>query len=293
MNFRRLEYFSVLASVGNVNKAAELLHVSAPALSKAMKVLEEELEQSLWQRNGRNIMLTDAGKLLQKKISSLIDDVKDLREIFHKEETSTLKIGTFEVFSTYFLTYLNQMDWKNISLELHELLPGEVEKYCKQGDIDFGITYMPVPDPDLDFLKVSSIEMGVFTRKGALKGTPQEELPFVVPVNPLQGTPTKVRGLDGWPENAYRRKVLHKVTLMESALELCRQGKVAGYFPVFIVQEHNNRVKADLQLERRKSPYAGRVCYSDVFLVKRKSTEENEISKRLARALRSVKSNPA
>src|SRR5262249_27548073 len=99
---------------------------------------------------------------------------------------------------------------------------------------------------------------------------------------------TRVRGLDGWPEDAYQRKVLHRVTLMESALELCRQGRVAGYFPAFIVREHNKRVHPELRLERRKSPYEGRICRNDVYIVKRKSSEESPRIKRLAKALRTV-----
>lgn len=288
MNLRRLEYFSVLAQMGNIQRASEMLHVSPPALSKAMKVLEEELEAKLWVRNGRNIILTDAGKSLLKKSQSLIDELKKLKEsLAGQSDKKSIRIGTFEVFSTYFLTFLDQLKWNDHSLELHELLPGEVEKYCIQGEIDIGITYMPVPDPQLDFLKVTSIEMGVFCLSGAFKKVPQHELPFVIPVMPLQGVPTKVRGLDGWPESMYTRKVLHKVTLLESALELCRQGRAAGYFPAFIVKEHNKRVHERFHLERR-SCRPGTPCFSDVYIVKRKSTEESAAVKQLAKALRTI-----
>ena len=289
MNFRRIEYFMVLAEVGNLRGAAEMLHVSAPALSKAMKLLELEMEASLWIRDGRKIVLTDTGKVLLRKSQGLMHEFKNLRENLNKEDSAKpICIGTFEVFSTYFLGSLAKAFGGETNFSLHELLPGEVEKYCLQGDIKFGITYMPVPDPQLDFLKVGSIEMGVFTKQGAFQGVRQEELPFVIPVVPLQGVPTKVRGLDGWPEDAYQRKVTQRVTLLESALELCRQGKVAGYFPAFIVDEHNQRVREDFRLERRKSPYGERKCRSDVFIVKRKSTEEDKVVKRLAKALRFV-----
>jgi DNA-binding transcriptional LysR family regulator len=289
MNLRRLEYFSVLAQMGNVRKASEILHVSPPALSKAMKVLEDELETRLWIRDGRRIILTDAGKSLFKRSQQLMDELKNIKEsLAGSSQLKPVRIGTFEVFSTYFLTFMNDIKWESHSLELHELLPGEVEKYCVQGDIDMGITYMPVPDPQLDFLKVTTIEMGVFTKKGAFKGVPQPELPFVIPIMPLQGVPTRVRGLDGWPEDAYRRQVTHRVTLMESALELCRQGRAAGYFPAFIAHEHNKRVRDEYQLERRKSPYSGRRCFADVFIVKRKSSEEDAVVKQLARALRGI-----
>ena len=291
MNLRRLEYFMTVAQTGNLRKASEILNISGPALSKAMKVLEDEFETRLWIPDGRRIVLTDSGKALFKRVPQLMADVKNIKESLHadKKPCQPIRIGAFEVFSTYFLTFMDRLQWNNHSLELHELLPGEIEKYIFQGDIDIGVTYIPIPDPQLDFLKVTAIEMGVFALKGAFKGVPQPELPFVIPVMPLQGVPTKVRGLDGWPEDVYERKVLHRVTLMESALELCRQGRVAGYFPTFIVHEHNKRVAPQYQLERRlPSPYPGRICRSDVFIVKRKSFEETAVIKQLAKAVRTI-----
>lgn len=295
MNLRRLEYFLTIAQTGSLARASEMLHVSPPALSKAMKLLEEELEAKLWIADGRKIILTDAGRSLLKKAPTLVENLKNLKQSLHKEfqGPKPIRIGTFEVFSTYFLTFLEELKWDNHSLELHELLPGEVEKYVAQGDIDIGITYIPVPDPQLDFLKVTSTELGVFIRKGAFKGVFQEDLPFVIPIMPLQGVPTRVRGLDGWPEDAFQRKVLHKVTLLESALELCRQGRVAGYFPVFVVKEHNRRMSEKYQLERQRAPANTncRVRSADVFIVKRKSYEETDVVKQLAKVIRKICSN--
>ncbi len=290
MNLRRLEYFVTLAQTGSLRKASEMLNVSPPALSKAMKVLEEEVETRLWIADGRRMILTDSGKALLRKAPQVIDQMQQLKENLHVDTAGPrpVRIGTFEVFSTYFLTFMDRLQWDNHSLELHELLPGEVERHVAQGDLDIGITYLPVPDPQLDFLKIASIEMGVFAKRGAFKGIAQPDLPFVIPVMPIQGVPTKVRGLDGWPDDAYSRKILHRVTLLESALELCRQGRVAGYFPVFIVNEHNKRVIEGLKLERRRSPYNNRVCRADVFIVKRKSFEETDVVKQVAKAIRLV-----
>jgi len=290
MNLRRLEFFQVLAQLGNVRRASELLNVSPPALSKSMKVLEDELETKLWRRDGRRIFLTDAGKRLLRRTPSLVHELRGLRDSIHAPVTESpqVRIATFEVFSTYFLSFLDRLNWDTHQLELHEVLPGELEKYVAQGEVDYGITYMPIAHPDLDFLKVTDIEMGVFTRKGALSGLAQRDLPFVVPVSPINGAPTRVRGLDGWPETAWRRKVLHQVTLMESALELCRQGRCAGYFPAFIVEEHNLRVRKEFVLERRRPAKPGIPCTVDVYLVKRKSDEESQIAKQLAKALRTL-----
>jgi DNA-binding transcriptional LysR family regulator len=154
--------------------------------------------------------------------------------------------------------------------------------------VDLGITYLPVPHPRLDFMKIRSVEMGVYVKNRTFTDVEQQDIPFVVPIAPLSGSPTKAKGLDGWPETAYERKVQYEVTLLESGLELCRQGRCAGYFPVFIAEEHNRRVKPEFALERKPSPYGAKKCYADVFLVKPKSRPEDELVKKLARMIRSV-----
>jgi DNA-binding transcriptional LysR family regulator len=288
MDTVRLKYFSAVADTGSVRRAAEILHVSPPSLSKAIHHLEQELGLKLFIRSGRNIRLTDAGRRFASKTKEALKILDELRSSAEAEHTPVqeIKLATFEVFSTYFLRAVDEAGWNDLPLTLHEVIPGELERALVERLVDVGLTYMPVPHPDLDFLKVTSIEMGVYTSKHAFPGVAQQDLPFVVPVSPIFGTPSRVRGLDGWPDDAYPRKVKYKVTLMESALELCRRGKAAGYFPSFVVDLHNSEVKEEFRLVRRPSPYKGRVCKTDVFIVKRRSDVENTTMKQLAKAVR-------
>ncbi len=289
MDTIRLKYFCTIADTGSLRKASELLNISSPALSKAMKILEDEVNTKLFLQDGRNVMLTDAGRELSLKGRKILKEIDLIKSDLEKrsQPTKEVRIATFEVFSTYFLTCLKHLDWKEKNLTLHEVLPGELEKALENNLVDIGITYMPVTSPHVDYLKVCSVEMGVFTHKEAFPGMAQPNIPFVVPVFPILGTPTRIRGLDGWPEDAYPRKIKHQVTLMETALELCRQGEVAGYFPKFIIDEHNRRYKEEFKLTRRPTPQKGRVCMTDVFIVKRKSdVEDSKTIKQLARAIR-------
>lgn len=288
MDTNRLRYFCAIAETGSVRRAAEILHVSPPALSKATRLLEEELGVKLVIRSGRNIQLTDEGRRLVKRGKDVLRELELLRAEIESRPRGVreVKIATFEVFSTYFLKSLSQIGWEDVPLVLHEVLPGELEKALVDRQVDIGITYMPVPMAELDYLKVTTIEMGVYTAKSAFPNVPQPELPFVVPVMPITGSPSRIRGLDGWPEDAYPRKVKYQVTLMESALQLCRQGRAAGYFPAFIVNAHNSEVRDPFQLVRRNSPYKGRICMTDVYIVKRKSDVENAAIRQLAKAIR-------
>ncbi len=290
MDLVKVRYFLKIVDTGSMSRAAEVLNVSASALSKATHLLEEQLGIPLVTTSGRNIVITDAGKVFAKEARKLVRDVEDLKDRLKLSAApkSQIRLATFEVFSTYFLSALNGLGWEDQSLVLHELLPGEIERAVAEGKVDFGITYQPVPLPEIDLLKIMSIEMGVFTSANAFEGVPQAELPFVVPVEPLWGEATRVKGLDGWPADAYDRKIKYEVTLMESALELVRQGRAAGYFPKFIVAEHNRRYRENLHLARRRSHYGGRVCMTDVFIVKRRNETENSVHKQIAKQIRKI-----
>ena len=72
MEIRTLRYFLAVAREENMSKAAELLHVSQPALSKAVKSLEEELGKKLFVRHSFSIELTKEGALLRKRAEDLV-----------------------------------------------------------------------------------------------------------------------------------------------------------------------------------------------------------------------------
>src|SRR5258705_12834630 len=64
MDFRQLRTFSCVAELGSLSKASDTLRVAQPALSRQIKLLEHELRAELFTRNGRGMVLTDAGRVL-------------------------------------------------------------------------------------------------------------------------------------------------------------------------------------------------------------------------------------
>ncbi len=72
MEIRTLRYFLAVAREENMTRAAEILHVTQPTLSKALKSLEEELGKKLFIRHSFSIHLTDEGALLRNRAEDLI-----------------------------------------------------------------------------------------------------------------------------------------------------------------------------------------------------------------------------
>lgn len=94
---RQLKYFLTIAREGQVTRAAKLLNMEQPPLSRQLKLMEEELGVRLFDRNGKGLKLTDSGELLKQKAESLLLQFDEsIREVKGMEEgvRGVLSIGS-------------------------------------------------------------------------------------------------------------------------------------------------------------------------------------------------------
>lgn len=88
MEYNRIRYFIAVAKYQNMTRAAEELHVAEPAISQAVKRLSNELGIRLFERKGRNIVLTADGKRLYEKAAPLIRALDDMSENIAQEKNT-------------------------------------------------------------------------------------------------------------------------------------------------------------------------------------------------------------
>ena len=85
MELRVLKYFLVVAREENITKAAALLHITQPTLSRQLMQLEEELGVKLFHRSKHSIILTEDGMLLRRRAQEMVSlsdkTVQDLSHI--------------------------------------------------------------------------------------------------------------------------------------------------------------------------------------------------------------------
>ena len=99
MNFTRIEYFLVAAKYLNFTRAANVLYISQPSLSKQIAILEEELGVALFERKPRSIVLTQAGKRLYDEFNRIMPEIDAIIEkvkLMKDEVSETLTIGCVE-----------------------------------------------------------------------------------------------------------------------------------------------------------------------------------------------------
>ena len=173
-----------------------------------------------------------------------------------------------------------------------EFVPGQLEEAIANAVVDVGLTYHPVPAQGVEHLKITRCTSGIFGVKSRFGGKKLADLPFASPAIPMTGSPTGVRGLDNWREEDFQRKIVFKVDIMETALELSRCGKAVIFAPRFLIEIHNIKYSREFQLsELIPTDLKGRKNFTvtrEIFLVKRKSTLESPLMKSLARAVREL-----
>ncbi len=172
---RQVRYFLAVAEHRSFTKAAEVLHVSQPALSQQVKLIEENLGVQLFDRSGRTTRLTDYGEVyLQyvrrashefREAACAIHDVADLSR-------GTLRVAVTPTFTTYLLGPLIEAfhsRYPNIFLSVREISQDRMEDLLLSDEIDVGIAFSSstAHDLDLDPLLVETLAL-VVSRDHAL-----------------------------------------------------------------------------------------------------------------------------
>jgi LysR family nitrogen assimilation transcriptional regulator len=96
MDLRSLRYFSAVARLESINKAASELGISQPALSRQIRLLEREIGRPLFLRHGRGVALTDTGAsflIKCKQALELLQEAKDQLTGTHPQQQQRLVIG--------------------------------------------------------------------------------------------------------------------------------------------------------------------------------------------------------
>ena len=96
MDLKQLRYFTTVAEEGTISAAAKKLFMSQPPLSTQMKLLEQELGCSLFERGQKHIRLTETGRLLYDRAQTLLRMEASMRqdvEACARTEKDTIRIG--------------------------------------------------------------------------------------------------------------------------------------------------------------------------------------------------------
>ena len=165
MDFSQLETFLSIAEEKSFSRAAEKMLRTQPAISIAIKRLEEELGESLFDRSSKNGSLTEAGRILLSYAQRMInlrdeakESVSELRGMFR----GRLTIGANESTSLYLLPPL-LMEYRKrhpkIKIEVFRAVSEKIPLEVSERNLDFGfLSYDPM-HPNLQSLEIHRDEL--------------------------------------------------------------------------------------------------------------------------------------
>ena len=174
MELRVLHYFLAVAREENFTKAANMLHVTQPTLSRQIADLEQELGVKLFVRSNHNIILTEDGMILKRRaqeILSLADKTK--RDFLQKDEalSGTISIGSGEFRSTDYLAKIIaefRRKYPNVNYEIYSGNANNIRDYIERGFLDIGLMSEPVDMRKYNFVNMPVKEQwGVFVPSGS------------------------------------------------------------------------------------------------------------------------------
>jgi len=149
--------FTTVARTGSFAEAAIQLHLSQPALSVAMKNLEQSLGGKLLARTTRSVTLTPEGKafypVARRLLSEWEQSMQDVRNHFALGR-GKLDIAAMPTYTTNFLPKILaefHSQYPNIHITVHDVIAENVVQMVREKRSDLGITFAPEDAPDLHF----------------------------------------------------------------------------------------------------------------------------------------------
>lgn len=156
LNYHHLRYFWIIATEGSMSRAARLLNVSPSSLSVQVKALEDQLGQQLFERVGRTLQLTEAGRIALDYAGSVFRSGHELIETLSglRPGRQLLRVGAAATLSRNFqIAFLRPLIGRSeVELVIHTGLFGDLLRSLEAHKLDVVLANHPAPpDANSDF----------------------------------------------------------------------------------------------------------------------------------------------
>ena len=234
MELRVLKYFLAVAREENITKAAALLHLTQPTLSRQLMQLEEELRVQLFRRSRYHIELTEDGMLLRRRAQELVDLAEKTTREFTMRETELMgeiAIGAGETQSMSFLSRAMvsfRELYPKVTFRIFSATADDVKERLDTGLLDMGLLTEPVDVGRYAFCRMKERDRwGVLVRldsplAGLDSVTPDdlEQVPLII-----SGRERVQRELANWFGDRWERlQIAASFNLILNAANMVRYG---------------------------------------------------------------------
>ena len=179
MDFKQIQYFVQVAELNSFTRAASVLRVAQPALSRQVRALEVELRQTLFERNGRGVTLTAAGTRLLAHGRGILQQLERARQDLEEQRgqaAGLLSIGLPPSIGrtlTAPLVDAFRQQFPRATLSVVEGLSTYTLEWLVQGRIDCAVVYNAVPSAAISLQPVLQEPLYLVSARAAPKAGPR------------------------------------------------------------------------------------------------------------------------
>lgn len=167
MEIRVLRYFLAVVREESITKAADVLHITQPTLSRQLAQLEQEVGVKLFDRGARRVTLTNEGFLLRRRaeeILQLVDKTEQELAAQDAQVEGKISLGCGELASTQLLLELISSfreRYPHVRFELFTATADLVKEQMDQGLLDIGLLLEPIDMERFEYIRLAKTERWV------------------------------------------------------------------------------------------------------------------------------------
>ncbi|MFK4566011.1 LysR family transcriptional regulator [Enterococcus sp. UD-01] len=165
MELRLLRYFWTVAEEKNFSRAAQLLRITQPTLSRQIKELEEELGTPLLVRSNRELELTEAGHFLKERAAEILTLTENTERSFRQQQEGSLSghfsIGCVEADNSDTLAMMLEelvSDYPQVTFNIVSGTSDDIRDRLEKGLVDLALLLEPVAIEGLETLVLPRVE---------------------------------------------------------------------------------------------------------------------------------------
>jgi LysR family hydrogen peroxide-inducible transcriptional activator len=172
MEVHQLRYFVAVADEGSFSRAAAREHVAQPSLSQQIQKLEAEMDQRLFDRLPRSVVVTEAGKCLLEYARKILVEIADARRCadeLKREVVGRLAVGAIPTIAPYVLPALIekfQRRYPKVILEIFEDTTERLVRRMEDGEVDIALVSTCDESPALERHSLGKEALLVLLPKG-------------------------------------------------------------------------------------------------------------------------------
>jgi LysR family nitrogen assimilation transcriptional regulator len=274
MDLKQLEYFVHVAELGSFTRAASVLRIAQPALSRQVRSLEVELRQPLFERNGRGVTLTAAGTRLLAHGRGILQQVERAKQDLEDQRgaaTGLLSIGLPPSISRTFTAPLVEAfraRFPRATVSVVEGLSTYTLEWLVQGRIDCAVVYNATPSAAIELQPVLQERLHLVSARGTARGmvgrpvTLQQvaEHDLVIPSRPHA---IRMQLETAMAQAGCKPRVVLEVESVPAMLDLVQRHQLAAVLSLQAVRGH---AQADALLARPVRLPAGEPLATTLYL---------------------------